>query len=140
MKKLYSKIVFIILFFAFPLSLHAKEQPSEKQPTEKQPSTAAAVTVVTIDGAQKAEYRKDDVSGDDYLYLSGGVQLSVEKDGEKSVISADEVNYNRRTEVLHAIGNVSVVTGENDSVTANSLLLNTATMEGIFDNGRAVQA
>ena len=140
MKRLYSKIVFIILFFAFPLSLHAKEQPSEKQPAEKQPSAAAAVTVVTIDGAQKAEYRKDDVSGDDYLYLSGGVQLSVEKDGEKSVISADEVTYTRRTEVLHAIGNVSVVTGENDSVTANSLLLNTATMEGIFDNGRAVQA
>ncbi len=136
MKRLYSKIVFIILFFAFPLSLYAKEQPAEKQPS----ATDAALTVVTIESAQTAEYRKDEKSGDDLLYLSGGVQLSVEKDGEKSVISADEVNYNRRTEVLHAIGNVSVVTGENDSVTANSLLLNTATMEGIFDNGRAVQA
>jgi len=101
-------------------------------------------TVVTIDSAQTAEYRKDETTGDDCLYLSGNVSLSVEKDGDKSVIFADEVNYNRKTQILHASGSVAVETssasGSGDSITANSLLLNTSTMEGIFDNGRAVQA
>ena len=77
-----------LLSLLSPIRLHAED-------------SGESVTVVTIEGAQTAEYRKDETSGDDYLYLSGNVRLSVEKDGEKSIITADEVNYNRRTEVLH---------------------------------------
>ncbi len=136
--KAYNKItrmknrVLLFLFFFFSLlAINAKESDE-------------TFTVVTIESAQTAEYRKDENSGDDCLYLSGNVRLSVEKGGEKSAIGADEVNYNRKTQILHAIGNVSVETSTDgksgDKISANSLLLNTSTMEGIFDSGRAVQA
>ena len=100
-------------------------------------------SVITIDSAQKTEYKKDPVNGGDAIILTGGVQISVARGSDKTTITADMVNYNRKTEMLYAEGNVSLSqTGANaggEAVTANSLLFNTSSLEGIFDNGHIVQ-
>jgi lipopolysaccharide assembly outer membrane protein LptD (OstA) len=101
-------------------------------------------TVISIDSAQKTEYKKDPVTGDDTIVLSGAVSVSVTKGGTKTVITADKVNYDRKTEMLYASGSVTLKSSGSGSsggqdVTANSLLFNTSTLEGVFDNGRAVQ-
>jgi len=101
-------------------------------------------TVISIDSAQKTEYKKDKTTGDDTIVLTGTVSISVTKDGTKTIITADNVNYDRKTEMLYATGNVSFnSTGSGSSggqnVTADSLLFNTSTLEGVFDSGRAVQ-
>ena len=101
-------------------------------------------TIISIDSAQKSEYKKDPETGDDIIVLNGGVSISVTRGGTKTVITADSVNYDRKTEMLYATGSVTLKssgggsTGGQD-VTANSLLFNTSTLEGVFDNGRAVQ-
>lgn len=102
------------------------------------------VSVISIDSAQKTEYKKDPVTGDDTIVLTGGVSISVSKNGSKTTITAESVNYNRKTEMLYAQGSVSLKqTGGGSAggqdVTADSLLFNTSTLEGVFDNGRAVQ-
>ncbi|MCR5724497.1 MAG: hypothetical protein K6G80_05355, partial [Treponema sp.] len=100
-------------------------------------------SVITIDSAQKTEYKKDPVNGGDCIILTGGVQISVARGSDKTTITADLVNYNRKTEMLYAEGSVTLSqTGSNaggEAVTANSLLFNTSSLEGIFDNGRIVQ-
>ena len=75
--------------------------------------------------------------------LNGEVRISVQKGGVTSEISADLVTYDRKTEMLYAEGNVSIATtgaaSGNDTTTANSFLLNTSSLEGVFDGGRVVQ-
>ncbi|MBQ0040378.1 MAG: LPS-assembly protein LptD [Treponema sp.] len=100
-------------------------------------------TVITIDGADSSTYKKNEKDGSDEIFLSGDVAISVEKGSTKLSIKADEITYNRTTETLFAKGNIELVqsgtsAGE-QTITATSLLVNTSTLEGIFDNGRAIQ-
>ncbi|WP_407396877.1 hypothetical protein [Treponema sp.] len=100
-------------------------------------------TVITIDGADSSTYRKNEKDNTDEIFLSGNVVVSVEKGGTKLSIKADEITYNRTTETLFAKGNIELVqSGSSEgeqTITATSLLVNTSTLEGVFDNGRAVQ-
>ncbi|WP_294429769.1 hypothetical protein [uncultured Treponema sp.] len=100
-------------------------------------------SVISIDQAQKVENTKDAVSGEDCIVLTGNVKISVTRGSTKTTINAERINYNRSTEMLFAEGSVSLTqTGGSaggETITASSLLFNTATLEGVFDNGRAVQ-
>ena len=124
-KKFFVLAVLIFSFFLLPLF------------------AAGDKSVISIDQAQKVENTKDAVSGDDCIVLTGNVKISVTRDGTKTTISAEKINYNRVTEMLFAEGDVSLAqTGGSaggETITASSLLFNTATLEGVFDNGRAVQ-
>ena len=100
-------------------------------------------SVISIESAQKTEYKKDVVTGSDSIVLTGGVRISVTRGSTKTTILADSVNYNRETDMIYAEGNVQLdQTGAKaggEKVTAKSLLFNTSSLEGIFDNGRVVQ-
>ncbi len=104
---------------------------------------AQEVTTLTIENAQQTEYKKNEETGNDSIFLSGAVELSVEKDGVKSIIKADKISYDRVTEMLLAEGNVEITTTGNSSggetATASSLLMNTSTLEGVFADGRVIQ-
>ena len=96
-------------------------------------------SIINIESADKSEYKKDELSGGDCIILTGSVKISVSKGSSKTIISSDKVNYNRSTEMLFAEGNVCLEqTGGSsggEKITADSLLFNTSTLEGIFDNG-----
>ena len=100
-------------------------------------------SVISIDQAQKVENTKDAVSGEDCIVLTGNVKISVSRGSTKTTINAERINYNRATEMLYAEGSVSLTqsggSAGGETITASSLLFNTATLEGVFDNGRAVQ-
>ena len=100
-------------------------------------------SVISIDQAQKVENIKDAVSGEDCIVLTGAVKISVSRGSTKTTIKAERINYNRATEMLYAEGSVSLEqsggSAGGETITASSLLFNTATLEGVFDNGRAVQ-
>ncbi|MDD5790076.1 MAG: hypothetical protein PUE30_06100 [Spirochaetia bacterium] len=102
-----------------------------------------SVSVINIESAEKSEYKKDSLSGGECIILSGNVVISVSRGSDKTTIYADRVNYNRASEMLYAEGNVSLEqsgsSAGGEKITADSLLFNTSTFEGIFDNGRAVQ-
>mgnify|MGYP002852288312 CR=1 FL=1 len=129
-KKRFLGAILISLFLAVFAAAPAFSDDSDK-------------SVITIDSAEKTEYKKDPVNGGDCIILTGGVQISVAHGSTKTTITADMVNYNRKTDMLYAEGSVSLTqTGSSaggESVTANSLLFNTTSLEGIFDNGRIVQ-
>ncbi|WP_027727784.1 LPS-assembly protein LptD [Treponema sp. C6A8] len=100
-------------------------------------------TVITINNASQTSYKKSEETGNDTIVLKGQVKISVKKGNVTSEISADFVSYDRQTEMLYAEGNVSIATtgaaSGNDKTTANSFLLNTSTLEGVFDGGKVVQ-
>ena len=100
-------------------------------------------SVISIDNAESTEYRKNPDSGNEEIILSGSVILSVTSGKSKTTISASRVTYDRVTEMLFASGNVTLrQTGGSEGgqdVTAQTLLFNARTMEGIFDGGRVVQ-
>jgi lipopolysaccharide assembly outer membrane protein LptD (OstA) len=126
------------------LSSPASDSESKKNGNnDKTADKKAEKSVITIISAQKSEYKKDPVNGGDSIVLTGNVKISVERGSDKTTISADSVNYNRATDMLYADGNVSFEqTGSasgGETVTANSLIFNTTTLEGVFDNGRIVQ-
>lgn len=93
--------------------------------------------------ARQTSYKKADDTGNDTIELEGSVVLSVTKNNTTTEIRADRVSYDRKTEMLYAEGNVEIDTKGTSSggekTTANSLLMNTSTLEGIFDGGRVVQ-
>jgi len=105
--------------------------------------TETSVTTITIINARQTNYKKDEASGSDTIILEGDVNLRVQKDSTTSEISANKITYDRKTEMLYAEGNVSIVTKDsnsgNDTATADTLLLNTSTLEAVFDGGRIVQ-
>ena len=100
-------------------------------------------TVITIENAKSTRYEKDKDTGNDCIFLSGNVKISVEKGSTKNIISSDTIKYDRVTEMIYADGNVSLeqttANSGGQTVTALSLMFNTATLEGIFDDGRVVQ-
>ena len=127
------KTLLIFLIFSLVSFAFCKESSAEEQ-----------VSVINIESAEKSEYKKDQLFGGDCIILSGNVVISVSRGNDKTTISADRINYNRSSEMLYAEGNVGLEQSGSSSaggekITANSLLFNTSTFEGIFDNGRAVQ-
>ncbi|MBP5283619.1 MAG: LPS-assembly protein LptD, partial [Treponema sp.] len=124
------------LFFAAVLSFFAVRNVSARDESSER-------SVINIESAQKTEYKKDSEKGTDTIVLTGNVRISVSRGNKKTTITADTVNYNRANDMLYAEGNVSLEQSSGssggESITADSLLFNTSTLEGIFDNGRAVQ-
>ena len=100
-------------------------------------------TVITINNARQTAYRSNEETGNDTIVLEGSVSLSVQKGKSTNEIKADKITYDRKTEMLYAEGNVAITmkggSSGNDTATADSLLLNTSTLEGVFDGGRIVQ-
>ena len=101
------------------------------------------VTTITISHARRTSYKQDETTKNDTIELEGAVQIVVQKGATSSEIKADWVTYDRKTEMLYAEGNVEIITKSSsaggETTTANSLLMNTATLEGVFDGGRVVQ-
>lgn len=125
---------FLFFLFAFTLSAQEKDNESSDEPE---------VTVITINNARQTSYRKNEDTGNECIVLEGAVSLTVEKGKTTNDISADKIVYDRKTEMLYADGNVEILMKTSgsgkDAATATSLIMNTSTMEGIFDNGKIVQ-
>lgn len=105
---------------------------------------AEEISVITINRADSSEYKKNESSGEEEIVLKGSVSLSVEKEKTKMEITAEYVSFNRSTQMLFARENVKIIkNGTKDSssqeMSATSVLLNTGTLEGIFDGGKVVQ-
>lgn len=117
-----------------------KKKKEEKDEEEKKDTK----TVITIMNALKSGNRKDEKNGDELLTFDGNVKISVEKNGSKTIISADKVSYNRARDMLFAEGAVKLEqtesSGATQSISSDSLLFNTETLEGVFDNSRVVKA
>lgn len=117
----------------------AAEENSEKSSEEK-----SEKTLITIMNALTSGNKKDEANGDDLLTFEGNVKISVEKGAVKTIISADRVSFNRAREMLFAEGAVRLEqtekNGSTQTVTSDTLLFNTATLEGVFDNSRVVRA
>ncbi len=128
----------VLLLLALPFFAGAASKKSEES-SEKEKTTST----ISIENARQTEYKKDPVSGDDCIVLTGDVRISVTSGSTKTVIKADKVNYNRVNDMLYAEGSVSLESSGSsaggESVTASSLIFNTITLEGVFDNGRVVQ-
>lgn len=102
----------------------------------------AKTTVVRINYARHTEYEKNESSGNEIIVLTGNVSMTVEKEKTTLDIEAASVRYDRKTSMLFAQGDVvlkSSGTGNKQDATANSMLLNTDTLEGILDNSRIVR-
>ncbi|MCQ2597447.1 MAG: hypothetical protein MJ181_06305 [Treponema sp.] len=101
------------------------------------------ITTINIENAQKTEYKKNESTGNETIVLDGNVELSVTKGNVVTKISADSVSYDRVTKMLFASGNIHLVsTGSaagDENVTADTLIMNTSTLEGVFDGGRVIQ-
>ncbi|MBO4546093.1 MAG: LPS-assembly protein LptD, partial [Treponema sp.] len=140
-KKTRFKKVFVLLIALCFLSADAF---CAKKKKEEEKIEEAQKTVITIMNALKSGNKKDPKNGDDLLTFEGNVQISVEKGGTKTVISADKVSYNRAREMLFAEGAVKLeqteASGSTQTISADSLLFNTQTLEGVFDNSRVVKA
>ena len=125
-----SKGLIIFFLLASLMPLHAQAASEE-------------VTVITITNARQTTYEKDEKEGQDSIVLEGSVDISVKKGSTVSEIKADKVIYDRNTEMLFAEGNVEILTKSSsaggETTTATSLLMNTSTLEGIFEDGRVVQ-
>lgn len=100
-------------------------------------------TVVRVNNAQHTEYRKDKESGNEIMVMTGAVSVSVVRGEVENTITASTIKYDRRTNMLFAQGGVRLVQsggeGAGQEISAETLLLNTSTLEGIFDNSRVVQ-
>ena len=132
MSKRIAFVTFILLLFTF--FTYGQNDNSKKEPE---------VTIITINNARQTSYKKAEDSGNDTIVLEGSVSLSVQKGNSTNEIKADKITYDRKTEMLYAEGNVSITmkggSSGNDTATASSLLLNTSSLEGVFDGGRIVQ-
>lgn len=127
------------LVFLTTLSIFSQEDSGKPENEKKEPE----VTVITINNARQSAYKKDEETGNDCIVLEGSVSLTVQKDKTVNDITADRIVYDRNTEMLYAEGNVEILmkngNSGQDSATATSLIMNTSTLEGVFDNGRIVQ-
>ena len=112
--------------------------------SDKKDDSAQEQTTVTILNALKTTNLKDKEKDEDLILFEGNVKISVEKGNTKTVISADSITYSRKHEMLYAEGNVNMEqkdkNGSISNIGATSVLFNTSSLEGIFDEGRIVQA
>ncbi len=131
---MFRRFVFSFLIFLFVFAAYGQNEAGTKEPE---------VTVITINNARQSSYKKDEESGNECIVLEGAVSLTVEKGSTTNEIKADKIIYDRNTEMLYAEGNVEILmksaSSGKDSATASSLIMNTSTLEGIFDNGKIVQ-
>ncbi len=135
MRKKDFRFLFILLtILILPLKLYSQEEEAQSEPE---------ITIITINNARQTSYKKSDDTGNDTIVLEGSVSLSVQKGNSTNDIIADKVLYDRETEMLYAEGNVEITmrsgSSGGDKATASSILLNTSTLEGVFDGGRIVQ-
>lgn len=125
-----------IFFLLFTFASFAQNNDGEEN---KEPQ----VTVITINNARQSAYKKNEDTGNDCIILEGSVSLSVQKGSTTNDINADKIVYDRKTEMLYAEGNVEIImkngNSGNSTATASSLIMNTSTLEGVFDDGRIVQ-
>ena len=100
-------------------------------------------TVITIEHSQATSYEKNKKTGNDSIVLNGDVRISVAKGNTKTTIRAERITYDRKTQMMYASGGVSMEqtggTAGTSTATASSLMFNTSTLEGVFDDGRIVQ-
>ncbi|MGI5116402.1 hypothetical protein [Treponema sp. SP13] len=100
-------------------------------------------TVITIEHSQATSYEKNKETGNDTIVLNGDVRISVAKGNTKTTIRAERITYDRKTKMMYASGGVSMEqaggAAGNSTATASSLMFNTSTLEGVFDDGRIVQ-
>lgn len=100
-------------------------------------------TVINIENARNTQYQKDKETGNDIIVLTGNVKVSVTKGSTKNIITADTIRYDRTSEMMYADGNVTLEqttqSAGSQNVSASSLMFNTSTLEGVFDDGRVVQ-
>ncbi|MBP5577266.1 MAG: LPS-assembly protein LptD, partial [Treponema sp.] len=121
---------FLLVFFALGVKVWAADGDSQ-------------TSVITIVNANKTEYVKDSVTKEEQIVLTGAVVVEVAQGSTKTKISASKISYNRETNILYAQGDVVMEqtggkAGE-QKITAQTVLFNTLTYEGIFDGGRVVQ-
>ena len=97
----------------------------------------AAPSVVTVHQAQRTESKKSE-DGHDLIVFSGDVYLTIEKDNILITISADKVNFDRERDMLYAADNITMTENNGDdfnrTLKGNSLLMNTSSLEGVFDD------
>lgn len=152
-KKIFSlcnavKKIFILLLIIFSANLiFAKEK---KQDVKSQSSSESQTKIIIENALRSTNMKdakkegKDKEEFDDIILFEGDVKISVEKDGSKTVISSDKIIYNRTREMLYAEGKVLLEqtdkAGAISTINATSVLFNTSTLEGIFDEGRIIQA
>lgn len=124
----------------------SKKDGSDKKKEKNQEQREAPKenkTTINIENARSTKYEKDKETGNDVIVLTGDVKISVTKGSTKNVIGADSVRYDRTSEMIYAEGNVSLEqtteTSGSQTVSASSLMFNTSTLEGIFDDSRVVQ-
>lgn len=121
-----------------------KKSDSAENVSETPAEEKSEKTLITIMNALVSGNKKDEANGDDLLTFEGNVKISVEKGAVKTIISADKVSFNRAREMLFAEGAVRLEqtekNGSTQTVTSDTLLFNTATLEGVFDNSRVVRA
>lgn len=131
------KLFFFALYCLLLNFAHTQANPAVNDPTSSKTST------VTIESAQKTEYKKDTNTNTELIVLKGGVVLSVVSGDTKTSIKADLIQYNRERKMLYAEGNVILdqYSGNaiSETMTSSSLLFNIDTLEGVFDDGRVVQ-
>ncbi len=120
--------IFFILFLFYTYFAFAEEEN---------------ISVIKIENAQKTEYYKDSQTEEEIIELTGTVSISVSKGNTVTRITASKITFNRNTSMLFAQDGVTLKKkggsdGDQD-ISADTLLFNTDTLEGIFDNGRVVQ-
>lgn len=105
---------------------------------------SAQESVVTIEQARQTSYYTDAVTEDEIVVFTGGVVISVVQGKSTSRIQADQVNFNRSQNLLYASGNVTLDrdtgNGEPEHLTAQSILFNINSEEGIFNSGTVVHS
>ena len=105
--------------------------------------SSGSVSVITIEQAKKTETIKDKKDGRDLVSFSGSVVLTIDKGKTHINIKADQVNFDRERNMLYASGNVYMEeTDESDGLKqmkGTSLLLNTNSLEGVFDQTKLKQ-
>lgn len=104
-------------------------------------------TVIHIENSRFTSFEKGDGKngGGDAITLEGDARVSIERGNDKSTIRADVIRVDRAASMLYASGNIAITQtstsggDEKTETTADSIFLNTNTMEGVFDDGRTVR-
>ncbi|MFI3257037.1 MAG: hypothetical protein R3Y36_01925 [Spirochaetales bacterium] len=103
----------------------------------------AELSIITIKNALKTSYITDEESDTDTIRFSGDVIVSVEKGNSETIIFSDLIDFDRSRNILYAEGSVQMQQSTDgkitETLTAQSLLFNTSTLEGVFNQGRVVQ-
>lgn len=107
-------------------------------------SLFADTSTVTIESARSTSYYTDEASEDEIIVFTGDVVISVVQGQSSSRIQAEQVNFNRSQGLLYASGSVTLErntgSGEPELLSAESLLFNINTEEGIFNSGTVLQS